>query len=612
MRHFAFSKQRHLLHPLGSPDDNYVMSAAKIPCSSLLLTTDPHLHRLYLYDMRDVNKEVQDEMEGYHRNDLSISSVHLRDDVDGDAVCADICVDDAGYNIYALMISREGRGAWIKVYRHINRKLYDMDLRYKLPENVAPLTVIFDKCSDLGLIGPTTHIGRPILYNELCYGAGIEILDGDLYVLTRRTVHAEFVTRARYNAVCHPTTVPLTPEEAEGIQGEERYKSGKFLYRFRLYEKRTAELQFSLLTRMTADSGEVRGDYYLSYPGTTDDHSKDAVFQGLSRLDGKLLSCIRYDHALVPSDLALWHLEESASHVWFENDLDWVVEWDVPDENGDRKLLKGYTNGQVEGFLPHLPKFESREEFKNVPVNDNEWLSRDRVKCTQIVKDLLRRHRSLSLASTQQATPIFQSRGQTALVSFEKPDPIDSYHRPTYLPLLDYIIENDHFPLGIAMPYSMTVDNSWRVLYGVFGNQLWLFDVLDYTFIVRHPVLDQYGQVDHYDTFEGDIIDMADILEANRAELQCFIRNDAEHDLLDVHLIIRPDVHNDRDRANDLFLSYTQGGTGTKDLALGDIPPGGSKEFWIEAHPLYVQFYEIGSTFVVPLYVEHSTDRDKY
>lgn len=607
--HFSFTRERHLLHPLGSPDDNYVMAAAKIPCSSLLLATDSHLHRLYLYDMRNPNVLGQDEMEGYHRNDLSISSVHLRDELDGDAVCADLCVDDAGYNIYALMMSTGNGGAWIKVYRHINRKLYDLNLRYRLTEDRTPLTVIFDKCADLGLIGPTTHIGEPFRYNALCYGTGIEILNGSLYVLTRRRVNAEFVTRARYNAMAHTNSVQLTPEEAEGQQGEEKYRGASKLYKLRLYEKRTAELQFSLLTKMTADSGEVRGNYYLSYPGTTNDYSKDAVFHGLSRVDGKLLAGIRYDHALVPSDLSLWHLVESTSHSALKKEMGWIVEWDEPDEDGNRKLLKGQAVGQVAGFLTYAA--DVVEDTKPASVAYG-WLSTDRVKCTKIVNDFIRRVNSLALASTQQATPIKQTRGQTALVSIEEPASMNMKDLPTYLPLLDYKIENNHYPFGVALPYSMTTDGSTRVMYGVFGNQLWLFDILDYTLIVRHPVLDEYGQVDHYDYFEGDIIDMADILEANRSELQCFIRNDSDFDMLDVHLIIETDKDNDHSRTNDVFLSYLQGEAGTKDLALGDIVPGGSKEFWIEVHPLYVQVWEAGTTHNLPLRVQYSTDSDLY
>lgn len=608
--HFSFTRERHLLHPLGSPDDNYVISAAKIPCSSLLLTTDSHLHRLYLYDMRNPNVRIQDEVEGYHRNDLSISSVHLRDDLDGDAVCADICIDDSGYNIYALMLSPSGGGAWIKVYRHINRKLYDLNLRYRLTEDRSPLTVIFDKCSDLDLIGPTTHIGEPFCYNELCYGAGIEILNGHLYVLTRRRVNAEFVTRLRYNMAGHTNPVQLTPEEAEGRQGEERYRGGYMLYKLRLYEKRTAELQFSLLTKMTADSGEVLGNYYLSYPGTTNNYSHDAVFHSLSKVDGKLLTCIRYDHALVPSDLSLWHLVESAHHSALEDKIDWIVNWSAPDSNGDRELLEGLAVGQVAGFLTQYA--DAVEDTLPVSANAYGWLSTDRIKCTQLVNDFIRRVNSLSLASTQQATPIKQTRGQTALVTIEEPASMNMRALPDYLPLLDYNIENNHYPFGVAMPYSMSTDNSTRVMYGVFGNQLWLFDILDYTLIVRHPVLDQYGQVDHYDYFEGDIIDMADILEANRTELQCFIRNDSDFAMLDVHLIIETDKNNDKSRTNDVFLSYRQGETGTKDLALGDIDPKGSKEFWIEVHPLYVQVWEIGTTHNLPLRVQYSTESDFY
>lgn len=609
--HFSFTMERHLLHPLGTPDDNYVMAAAKMPCSSLLLVTDSHLHRMYLYDMRNPNLEVQDEREGYHRNDLSISSIQLRDEIDGEAVCADLCVDDAGYNIYALMLSTNNSGAWIKMYRHINRKLYDLNLRYRLTENRTPLTVVRDKCHDLDLIGPTTHIGEPFRYNDLCYGAGITILNGYLYVLTRRRVQAEFVTRARYNMIGHDQTVTLTQEEAEGQQGEEKYRGSSKLYKLRLYEKRTAELQFSLLTKMTADSGEVLGNYYLSYPGTTDNFSKDAVFHGLSHVDGMLLAGIRWDHALVPSDLGLWHLVEAKYHCELKKELEWIVEWDEPDENGNKKLKKGQTKGQVAGFINH-PVGDLGEDTKGISVSSGAWLSQDRVECTKMVNALIRRVNSIAPSSLNQATPIQQTRGQTALVSIEEPASYNMKNIPIGLPLLGYKVENNHYPYGVAIPYSMTTDNAMRVMYGVFGNQLWIFDVLDYTLIVRHPVLDDQGQVDHYDYFEGDIIDMADILEANRSELQCFIRNDSELDMLDVHLIIEVDKYDDYSRTHDVFLSHTQGATGTKDLAVGNIVPGGSKEFWIEVHPLYVHTWEKGSTFNLPLRIQYSTDSDLY
>lgn len=592
---FSFTRSHHLLGSLGNPDDNYLCSVAKVQGSSMMICTDSHLHRLYLMDVLRPYKGVGYEVQGYHMNDLAISSVALLDGDDGSAVCGDICVDDAGYNIYVLMVSTDKRGAWIKVFRHLNRHLSYTGLRYRVPENRSPLSVIMNETFRLRKLGPTTHIGLPELYSQLCYGTGIEIMNGNLYVLTRRKVLGEFITRVRYDAVINPRTVQLTEEDAKKQPGEERSGGGGNLYRLRLYEKRTAELQFSLLSVLNANTGDNLANYYLSYPGTTEDSEDDAVFHGLSTANGRLYSSIRYDKAKVPSDLGQWHLVESR-YQSNAPDFDWVVRWGV-DKDGNPKLEEGYSKTQILGFVKH--EYALGDEGKSFLVMPYAWLNRDRVACTKAVRELQSRVRQISAAALEQETPVFQTRGQSALVSFDEPI-VQLHKNKDRLPLLGYRLENQHYPFGVSMPYSMTMDRSERKLYGVYGNQIWVFDMLDYTILVKHP--------DNKKLFEGDIIDFGNILESNRAELNCFIRNDSYRTMKNTVLSLELDGIDSR--REDVFLLQDKGQTGHKTLDLGDIGPGQSRSFWINILPLDVKAWESGTTHTMPLRVQYQEDVD--
>lgn len=595
----SFTRTRHLLGPMGSPDENYLAAIAKVQSSSMMLCTDAQMRRLYLYDILRPYKGIGYEIEGYHMNDLAISSVSLLDGDDGNAVCGDICVDESGHSIYALILSMDNRGAWIKVYKHLNRVLSYTGFRFRVQEDRTPLSVVMNETFELKKIGPTTHLGIPFPYNPMCYGSGLEILNGILYVLTRRKAHSEYITRVRYDLAMYTGRVTLTPEEAKMLPGEEREVGGHKLYRLRLYEKRTAELQFSLLSAMNANTGDTLGHYYLSYPGTTNDHEDDAVFHGLANIDGKLYTCIRYDKALVPADLGKWHLEEAK---WQSNAPEYKrhIQWTVDDE-GNEVLEEGYTEGQVHGFIKHPYALGDEDKAYTVPLEG--WLTRDRVGCTKAVVEFQKRIKQISQASAELPTPIFQTRGQTVLARLNEPV-TQRYTEKGRYPLLPYTIENNHYPFGVSMPYSMTADRAERKLYGVYGNQIWVFDLLDYTLLTHHK-MEEPPQM-----FEGDIIDFGDILELNRSELQCFIRNDSYRKMINVKLTIElTDDPKDR-RREDVFLNHEQGGVGYKQLEIGDIDVGESRSFWVSIHPLSVEAWENKSTYSVPLRVQYQEDVD--
>lgn len=595
----SFTRFRHLLSPLGSPDDNYLSAIAKIQGSSMMICTDAHMRRLYLYDILRPYKGLGYEVEGYHMNDLAISSVSLLDGDDGQAVCGDICVNEAGHSIFALILSLDNRGAWIKVYQLLNRQISYTGLRFRVPDNRTPLSIIMNETFELSKLGPTTHLGLPFPYNPMCYGSGIEIMNGVLYVLTRRKVHGELITRVRYDMAMSPTQIKLTPEEAKLKPGEEPTRGGANLYRLRLYEKRSAELQFSLLSALNANTGDNIGNYYLSYPGTTKDHEDDAVFHGLCYTDGRLYTCIRYDKALVPQDLGQWHLEEARWHS-LAPEYEWVVRWGT-DKDGNEKLEEGYATGQVLGFIKH--QYALGDEDKPISVPSYGWVTTDRVGCTKAVMEFQKRVKQISQASAELPTPIFQTRGQTVLVRIEEPV-LQSYPEKDRLPLLKYTIENNHYPFGVSMPYSMTADRNERKLYGVYGNQIWVFDLLDYTILTRHKAEDPPK------IFEGDIIDFGDILEQNRSELQCFIRNDSYRKMLNVILTIELTDDPKDQRREDVFLNHVQGGVGYKILELGDIDVGESRGFWVSVHPLNVQAWEDKTTYSLPLRVKYEEDVD--
>ena len=470
MIHLAMNGVKHSIYHLGNPDRNYLTSITKIQGSSLMVCTDSILRRLYLFDLYRAYGPAIEEVYGYHLNDLSVSSTLLIDDDDGlDTVCGDICVDFSGHNLYALIIRNTG-AAWIKVYKIMDRKISFTGMRYLIPYDALHY-LIPQSLSPEGLSPTNVVTGTPIPYNKLCYGSGIELLNGLLYVITRQRVP---------------------------------FANGGIVY----YS------YASMLTVIRPESGKLIDRFLLSRPSfeSTGDGIKDAVFHGLTKIDGKLLTQVRYDHSRIRSDSRLW--------------------------------------------LPTSNMF-------------------------------------------------IRTRGQTALITID--DPIAS--GVASMSLLKSTPLFKHFPYGVAMAYSITTDQSDRKMYAVFGNQVWDFEILDYTFIVRYPQKDAAGNITGYSFFEGDIIDLGDIVTDDvRTEIQCFLRNDSTHDMIDVEITLELDGVDKR--LDDIFISLTQTSFGYKHLNLGTIVPGGSKEFWVETHPLNVGQIEINKTHRLPIRVSYKVDYD--
>lgn len=583
----SFTRTGHLLSPLGTPEDNYLISVSKIPCSSLIIVTDAHLKRLYLYDMHRPYITIPDEVAGYHRSDLSIASVSLLDEGDGvDAICGDVCVDDVGYYIYALIVVPDK--SYIKVFRHLNRKLYYTGLQHSLPMDLEPLTFEMDTLRDVTSLDLGGHIGLPILHNQLFYGTGLAYYKGKLFVLTRRRVFVEMVSRVRYNVVINPQKLKLKESETTPTYtpGTERPRGGNELHKERLYEKRIADVYFSLLTVMSAETGQQLSQHYLTIPGTTNDSTKDCVFHGLSLYDGQLFAGVREDKHILPSDLSQWSVAE-AKHSSTLPDYRWIV-WSPPDKAG----YTGELSYHINGFLKH--EWSLALNGDSVAVSGTKFASDNRELCADAIVQLQKRLKTI--ANTELPTPVFQTRGPTRLVAL----PLDDVVK-TPLELQTSVVTQD-FPFGVALPYSLAHDQAERKMYGVFGNQLWVFDMLDYTLLVSYA--------DAQSLFEGDIIDLGNVMDATRREVQCFIRNDAMFTLMDTTLMIdltdEPDV-----RAEDIFLTLPGvGSTGYKELKLGDIPPGQSREFWVKIYSLDVKFYEDGTTHTIPLRVEYTSDDD--
>lgn len=595
------------MHPLGNFRDNYICPVAKIQASSLCVCTDSHLHRLYLYDIsRPFLDALHNETSGYVKNDLVVASIDLRDPADGDAVCADICCDPDGYYIYALMISREGRGAWIKVFKHHNRQFEATGISYKIPEDTTPLQMVMrndvrNTISNIPLYG---HIGKPIIYQQLCYGAGIEFYNGFLYIITRRETNLEFITVAGYDvALWQPEPVVIEeeePQEQEGEEGEaieeeEEVEEKENRYSIRLYEKRVGQVQFNLLTILNATSGNCYGHRYLSYPETDKSTTKtDAVFQGITWIEDKLYSQIRFDHTVVSSNLLNWHLQEAKVSLPPE------LSTEVYDPATGRMVLPVIQSvipvlqGKIPDPLPSTPAMLLKK-----------------------VRRVIRRIQRIQSTATNNLPVPFQIktiRGQTALVSFKSPLYSSSFTkeypknpRLAQSGLLSYQVVHNRFPWGISMAYSLSADSAEKKLYGVYGNQLWVYDMMEYTLMVRYP--DGKGG---YTFYEGDIIDLGNVALLNRTEIQCFIKNKSPYRMADVHLII--DLTTTKDpRAKELFLSYEQGEVGYKDLAVGSIAAnGGSKEFWVEIHPQDIQPSEWFTSHTVPLKVVYTCKDDSF
>lgn len=467
MVHIVMNGVRHPIYHLGNPDWHYLTAITKIQGSSMLVCTDSHMRRLYLFDIyRSYGPDVE-EVYGYHLNDLSVSSELLIDEYDGhDTVCGDICVDLSGHTLYALIVKKTG-GAWIKIYKILTRKIYFTGIRYAVP--FMPGSLNIDELTRENL-RPTEQVtGLPIPYNDLCYGTGLEIKDGHLFILTRRKV-------------------PITYKGAEGYT------------------------QASVLTVVAPHNGELIAHYLLSTSSLEGDTDGDALYHGLTKLDGQLVTQVRYDHMALRSNPVLW---------------------------------------------------------------------------------------------TSDTNMFAMTRGQTALVTLD--DPVAT--GAPRMSVLNTTTLFHHFPYGVAMAYSISIDQSDRKLYAVFGNQVWDFEIMDYTFIVRYPTYTEKGVLTGYVFFEGDIIDLGDIMKDDtRTEIQCFLRNDSSHDMIDVEITLELDGVDQR--LDDIFISLTQTSFGYKHLNLGTIVPGGSKEFWVETHPLNVGQVEMNRTHRMPIRVSYKIGYD--
>ena len=240
MTHIVMNGVRHPIYHLGNPDWHYLTAITKIQGSSMLVCTDSIMHRVYLFDLhRSYGPDVE-EVYGYHLNDLSVSSELLIDEYDGlDTVCGDICVDLSGHTLYALIVKKSG-GAWIKIYKILTRKIYFTGIRYAVPFMPGSLEVD-DLTRDN--LKPTNDItGLPIPFSDLCYGTGLEIKDGRLFILTRRKV-------------------PF------------KYKTGGNEY--------DGYTQASVLTSVVPHNGELIAHHLLSVPSLDSDIDGDALYHGL-------------------------------------------------------------------------------------------------------------------------------------------------------------------------------------------------------------------------------------------------------------------------------------------------------------------------------------------
>ena len=185
-----------------------------------------------------------------------------------------------------------------------------------------------------------------------------------------------------------------------------------------------------------------------------------------------------------------------------------------------------------------------------------------------------------------------QRRGHGEIVTIPIPSDTTKYK---YLPQTSlYVV----YPFDLTMPASLTSDDSERKLFASIGGHIWTFDALDYTIVVQYEDGIAYG----------DIIDLGDILDAIPKAIRCFIRNDSTSLMEDVQ--IRIHLAYDNPRRDDIFLNVPPEPEGFKHIRLGNIVPGGSKEFIVRAYALNVQDQEKGFTYRVPLYIEYK--RNEY
>ncbi len=568
--HLAFSGNTHPVFPLSKDHaDQGAGQIAVIPCSDYLLYLDPTHQELKLMLRRGMDEEdlpyiPYDKLPA----DLVVSSFFLTTP-DGQSIgqCGGICTDSVGQYIYLLYISPPQ--AYIKVIELRGEEFRDTHLVYPLPTSAFDFNLeisqdTLEEAPDL-----SEHLGEVTVVNQHLLGSGIAYHQGNLYALTRRQ------TTLSAGRDC---SMPILTRVL---------RIGAVVAHLRLTEVRTHEVQYSSISQLNAETGQHIKTTPITYPSFENleiSDFLDGVFNGLAIFQGQLLSSYRTDMWPVPQDTQKWHLQSQLFH-WEPPELSLIGGLD----NAIGVLKWEYANtinGQPPPVLLELSPQEvawhkaSSEEI----VTEFSYIfeSTDAVDIKEKVDWGIDLYTTKEIRVLQSPIPRIV-RGQSAIAQ------IPLQFATEFITLLPRV-----YPLDFVLPISIAIDDGDCKFFAVIGDAIWTFDLLNCTIIVNYED----------SLFEGDIIDFGLITEGETHALQCFIQNSAPYMLYNVQMHIN--LKDDIPRREDIFLALSEDAEGFKSIILGDIPSGGSKQFYARAVVLNVSAEETKEAVRVPLRVTYN------
>ncbi len=192
-------------------------------------------------------------------------------------------------------------------------------------------------------------------------------------------------------------------------------------------------------------------------------------------------------------------------------------------------------------------------------------------------------------------------RGEASLVAL--PLPAEGADWRSSMPLIPFygsLIQHvtDGYPFDLALPSSLSIDQSRRKLYAVFGNCALLFDMLPFTILVN------YGSGTAL--FAGEIIDFGYLKDSTQKTLTCYLKNDSSERLSNIRLQIF--LKKEAPRREDVFLAASTHAEGVRQLNLGTLLPGQSAAFEVRVSVTEIGVHEEYATVRVPLRVKYNLD----
>lgn len=709
--HLALSRNTHWLTHLGVDPTHPNPGFVKVPGSSLVLTTDITLSRVQLLDMQDYNYDLTQEVAGYKKADLIVSSaVVCTPTVDSPQAIGGIAVSTNGHIVYVLVLTCPT--AYIAVLQLRNRTLTRLPVYYSVPVDQSPILFV-DRGEALNFEAVLHRFGQIAPVNNYLTGTGIVYYHGNLHVLTNREItlknyHTieETVLIRRASIIGSPeqvkkygdwqkrglkmppatviepilldtdidtsTLYPLylnipsryggsrklykkrsytlvleveggeedslfvvtlgsaksnelhvyknSPKHLVTYSGQKMTKTdtaiieiiqlkgnakvthakvilspgiifdGHFAYHLTMLEELRADIQFSLLTTLQANTGELIATSYLPIPDLfTDPNTKKSIYHGLAAYDNELYILRRedcYRPVRPPKD---WWLSRGTYFCGLdlEGGLDEDLHYPV-----------GFLHWNY-GATPDAQPVQDTVQDKNADgffdyMHDTPFLltnytylfkTTDAAEAYHTIETVLS-HRESSEARMQVNQLVEDSTGECDLVKVGLP-------QNALAKVVHPIRVTKDFPFGAVTPFCITADEADRKFYALLGDHVWSFDALDFTMCVNHG-----GSIT-----EGDIIDFDDVLDAGPVELQCFIRNDATFPLYNIIISFVQDVAHPR--WSDGFLRLPGTTEGSKSINLGNIAPGQSKEFIVRLYCLDVKHYEEHRVYRLPLRVTY-------